>query len=78
MHNINDLLTSDSKLMTYSCFKKKWCPTVSFIEYYRLASAIQCAFQALKLRLPDDPNPKNVLAQLNSSKKPNPTGIQDL
>ena len=70
VHNISDLLTSDSKLMTYSCFRNKWCPNVSFLEYFGVASAIQCAFKTLKLRLLDDPNPKNVLALLNSSEKP--------
>ena len=76
MHNINDLLTSDSKLMTYSCFRNKWCPNVSFLEYYGVASAIRCAFKTLKLRLPDDPNPKYVLALLNSSKKPSQLAYQ--
>ena len=76
VHNINDLLTSDSKLMTYSCFRNKWCPNVSFLEYYGVASAIRCAFKTLKLRLPDDPNPKYVLALLNSSKKPSQLAYQ--
>ena len=44
VHNINDLLTSDS--MTYSCFTNNlWCPNISFLEYYRVASAIQCDFK---------------------------------
>ena len=40
VRNINDLLTNDSKLMTYSCFRKKFYPTVSFFEYYGVSSAI--------------------------------------
>ena len=42
VHNINDLLTSDSKLMTYSCFRNKWCPNVSFLnitEWFQLFGA---------------------------------------
>ena len=34
-----------------------------------LLTSDRCAFKTLKLRLPDDPNPKYVLALLNSSKK---------
>ena len=69
VQNINYLLTSDSKLMTYSCFRNKFCPTVSFLEYYGVTSAIKCAFKSLKLALTDDKNSEKMLAQVNSTKK---------
>ena len=56
--------------------RNKWCPNVSFLEYYGVALAIQCAFKTLKLRLPDHPNPKNILTLLNSSKKPSQLAYQ--
>ena len=34
VQNIDDVLTSDSKFLEYSCFRKEFCPTVSFLEYY--------------------------------------------
>ena len=70
VRNINDLLTNDSKLMTYSCFRKKFCPTVSFLEYYGVCSAIKCAFKSLKLTLPDGQDSEKMLAKLNSINKP--------
>ena len=58
--------------MTYSCFKNKFCLTVSFLEYYRVTSAIKCAFKSLKLTLTDNKNSEKMLhvAQLNSTNKP--------
>ena len=70
MWNINDLLTKDSKLITYSCFRKKFCPTVSFLEYYGVCSAIKCAFKSLKLTFPDGKDSEKMLAKLNSINKP--------
>ena len=56
--------------MTYSCFRKKLCPTVSFLEYYGVCSAIKCAFKSLKLTLPDGKDSEKMLAKLNSINKP--------
>ena len=70
VRNINDLFTSDSKLMTCSCFRNKFCPTFSFLEYYGVPLAIKCAFKSLKLMLTDVKNSEKMLAQLNSTNKP--------
>ena len=79
VRNITDLLTRDSKLMTYSCFRNKFCPTVSFLKYYGVTSAFKCAFKSPKLTLTDDKNSEKMdarTAKFNQQTKP--TGIQDL
>ena len=68
--SIGLVLASESKLMTYSCFRNKFCPTVSYFEYFRVTSAIKCAFKSPKLTLTDDKNLEKMLAQLNSTNKP--------
>ena len=56
--------------MTYSCFTKNFSPSVSFLEYCGVCSAIKCAFKSLKLTLPDSKNSEKMLAKLNSINKP--------
>ena len=55
--------------MTYNCFRKKFSPTVSFLEYYGVCSAIKCAFKSLTLTLQDGKNSEKMLAKLNSINK---------
>ena len=38
---INDLMTSDSRVISYSCFKEKFSFPVSFLEFCGVTSAIR-------------------------------------
>ena len=67
---INDLMTSDSRIIAYSCFKEKFCFPVSFLEFCGVTSAVRSALRSLELSLPGEKNPENVLIKLNSSNKP--------
>ena len=64
---INDLMTNDSRIISYSCFKDKFCFPVSFLEFSGVTSAISSAMRSLKLTLPDKKILENVLLKLNSS-----------
>ena len=64
---INDMLTSDSRIISYSCFKDKFCFPVSFLEFCGVTSAIRSAKRYLKLTLPGEKIQVNVLLKLNSS-----------
>ena len=63
---INDLKTSDSRIISYSCF----CFPVSFLEFCRVTSAIRSAMRSLELSLPGEKILENVLIKLNSLNKP--------
>ena len=67
---INDLMTSDSRLITYSSFKDKFCLPVSFLEFCGVTSAIRSAMSSLKLSSPDKKIQENVFHILNSTNKP--------
>jgi len=67
---INDMMTSDSRRISYSCFKDKFCFPVSFLEFCGVTSAIRSAKKYLKLTLPGEKIQENVLLKLNSSNKP--------
>ena len=67
---INDLMTSDSRIISYSCFKEKFCFSVSFLEFCGVTSAIRSAMRSLELSLPEEKTSENVLIKLNSSNKP--------
>ena len=67
---INDPMTNDSRIISYSCFKDKFCFPVSFLEFCGVTSAIRSATRSLKLTLPDEKVLENVLLKLNSSNKP--------
>ena len=67
---INDLMTSGSRIISYSCFKDKFCFPVSFLEFCGVTSAIRSATRSLKLTLPGEKILENVLLKLNSSNKP--------
>ena len=67
---INDLMTSDSRIISYSCFKEKFCFSVSFLEFCGVTSAIRSAMRSLELLLPEEKTSENVLIKLNSSNKP--------
>ena len=74
---INDLTTSDSRIICYSCFKDKFCFPVSFLGFCGVTSAIRSAMRSLKLTLPGEKIPENVLLQLNSSKKTKSSSLQN-
>ena len=67
---INDLMTSDSRVISYSCFKEKFSFPVSFLEFSGVTSAIRSAMRSLELSLPGEKSLENVLIKLNSSSKP--------
>ena len=48
---INDLMTSDSRFITYSSFKANFGLPVSFLEFCGVTSAIRSAMSSLKLTL---------------------------
>ena len=48
---INDLMTGDSKIISYSFFKDKFRFPVSFIEFCGVTSAVRSATRFLKLTL---------------------------
>ena len=75
---INNLMTSDSRIISYSCFKDKFCFPVSFLEFCGVTSAIRSATRFLKLTLPGEKILENVLLKLNSSKKPSQTAYKIL
>ena len=66
---INDLMTSDSRIISYSCLKDKFCFPVSFLELCGVTSAIRSAKRYLKT-LPREKIQENVLLKLNPSNKP--------
>lgn len=70
VQKINDLLTNDLRLITYSCFKDKFCHASSFLEFSGISSAIRCSMRSLKLTLPGETIPENILDKLNSTNKP--------
>ena len=63
---INDVMASDSRILSYSCFKDKF----SFIEFCSITSAIRSATRSQKLALSDEKILENLLLKLNSSNKP--------
>ena len=67
---INDLMTSDSRIISYSCFIDKFCFPVSFLEFCGVTSAIRSAMRSLELSQPGGKILENVLIKLNSSNKP--------
>ena len=67
---INDIMASDSRILSYSCFKDKFSFPVSFLEFCSVTSAIRSATRSMKLALPDEKNLENLLLKLNSSNKP--------
>ena len=66
---INDIMASDSRIVSYSCLKDKFCFPVSFLEFCSLTSAIRSATRSLKLTLPGEKDLENVLLKLNSTNK---------
>jgi len=46
---INDIMASDSRIVSYSCFKDKFSFPVSLLEFYSVTSAIRSATGSLKL-----------------------------
>jgi len=69
---INDLMTSDSRIISYSCFKDKFCFPVSFLEFCGVTSAIRSAKRYLKLTLPGEKIQENVVQQTKSGSLQNP------
>jgi len=61
---INDLMTSDLRIISYGCFKDKFSFPVSFLEFCGVTSAIRSATRSLKLTLPGEKNLENVLLKL--------------
>ena len=57
----------NSRIISYSCFKDKFCFPVSFLEFCGVTSAIRSAKRYLKLTLPGEKIQENVLLKLNSS-----------
>ena len=66
---INDLMTSDSRIISYSCVKEKFCFPVSFLEFCGVTSAVRSAIRSLELSRPGEKILENVL-KLKSSNKP--------
>ena len=66
---INDIMASDSRILSYNCFKDKFSFPVSFLEFCSVTSAIRSATRSLKLALPDQKILENLLLKLNSSNK---------
>ena len=58
---INDLITSDSRIISYSCFKDKFCFSVSFLEFCCVTSAIRSAIRSLQPSRPVEKILENVL-----------------
>ena len=50
---INNIMASDSRILSYNCFKDKFSFPVSFLEFCSVTSAIRSATRSLKLTLPD-------------------------
>ena len=67
---INDLITSDLRIISYSCFKDKFCFPVSFLEFCGVTSAVRSAIRSLELSRPGEKILENVLLKLKSSNKP--------
>jgi len=67
---INDIMASDSRIVSYSSFKDNFSFPVSFLEFCNVTSAIRSATRSLKLTLPAEKNLVNVLLKLNSTNKP--------
>ena len=67
---INDIMASDSRILSYNCFKDKFSFPVSFLEFCSVTSGIRSATRSLKLKLPDQKILENLLLKLNSSNKP--------
>ena len=67
---INDLMTSDSRIISYSCFKDKLCFSVSFLEFRGVTSTIRSAIRSLHLSRPGEKILENVLLKLKSTTKP--------
>ena len=67
---INDLMTSDSRIISYSSFKDKFCFPVSFLAFCGVTSAIRSAIRSLELSLPGEKILENVLFKLKSCNKP--------
>ena len=57
---ISDLMTSDSRLTSYSCFKDKFCFLVSFLEFCGVVSAIRSVMRFLKLTSSNKKIPESV------------------
>jgi len=66
---ITDLMTSDSRIISYSCFKDKFGFPVSFLKFCGVTLAIRSAMRSLKLTLPGEKILQNVLLKLNLSNK---------
>ena len=73
---IKDLMTSDSKIISYSCFQEKFCFPFSFLEFCGVTSAIRSDMRFLELSLPGEKTVENVLLKLNSSSKPSQTAYK--
>ena len=46
---INDMTTSDSRIISYSCFKDEFCFPFSFLKFCGVTSAIRSAMGSLEV-----------------------------
>ena len=67
---INYQMASDSRIISYSCFKDKFCFPISFLEFCGVTSATSSPRRSLELSLPGEKLLKNVLLKLKSFNKP--------
>ena len=70
MMKINDLMASDSRTISYSCFKDKFCFPLSFLEFCGVTLATRSVIRSLDLSLPGEKLLENLLLKLKSFNKP--------
>ena len=51
---INDVMTTDSRIISCSCFKEKFCFPVLFRKFFGVTSGIGSAMRSLELSLPGE------------------------
>ena len=60
--NVNNVLTSDSRIISCSCFKDKFCISVSFLKFCGVTSAMRIAARSQRLTLLGENNSKKCTA----------------
>ena len=53
VQNIKDLVNDDFTIITYRDFRKKYCSSAFFLEFYGVTSAIRSAMKSLKFKTQD-------------------------
>ena len=67
---IKDLMNDDFKIVTFRDFTEKCCLSVSFLEFYGVASAIRSAMKSLKLKPQDEKDQGFSVQKVTAANKP--------